>query len=49
MKCSAIHEGKCSAIISTSSLITGDLVPERTSAGPVEGREGDDGGGKTHN
>ena len=41
-----LHEGKCASVISTSSLVTGDLAPVGTGAGPAGGREGDDGGGK---
>lgn len=42
---------KVSALQSFSllQLITRDLVSVGTSAGPMGGREGDDGGGKTHN
>ena len=43
-----LHEGKCSSVISTSSLVTGDLGPGAPSAGPASRREGDDGGGEMH-
>ena len=46
MKSLERHEGKCSSVISASSLVTGDLAAAGTSAGPAGGREGAGGGGK---
>ena len=43
-----LHEGKCSSVISTSSLVTGDLGPGPPSEGPASRREEDDGGGEMH-